>query len=171
HLQEKYQARLEDELNQLRQPRAMPQAQIRAQFAGPVQEAVKAGYVESDFAELYPDFASQAMMHVYMLNDARRAIAELQKELGEMTGKSRASEGRQRLDAKLDDLATSGLNGIGAEVFSPLKEATEREGFFNFLLELNPPIEKLTPEFLGKQWIAFKHEALLTAASQAAGRG
>jgi hypothetical protein len=168
HLQEKYQGALEQQLQLQQQPPALAQPEIRMRYAGEVHRAVKDGYIESDFAELYPDFAAQAMMHRDLLYNMHRTVQALQQEVGGYTGRQRAEEGRSKLDTALDGLATHGLNGLGQEVFAPLQQPAEREGFFQFLLQLNPTVDKLTPEFLGRQWIAYKGDALLTAANAAA---
>lgn len=168
HLQDKYQGVLEEQLRQREQPPALAQPEVRMRYAGELNRAVKDGYLESDLAELYPDFASQAMLHRDLLYDTRRALIALQQEVGGYTGRQRAEEGRAKLDTALDGLATHGLNGLGTEIFAALKEPTEREGFFGFLLQSNPTVDKLTPEFLGRQYLAYKGDVLLTAANAAA---
>jgi hypothetical protein len=56
-------------------------------------------------------------------------------------------------------------------VFAPLKDARERAGFLDFMIEMgDPPVSRLTPDYLARMWIAFKHDTILTAAQTATER-
>lgn len=169
HLQKKYQEVLEQARQQPAQPVApppqpKPQAQIRAEYAGEVSRAVQQGYIESDFAQLYPDFASQAMMHVSMLYDLAGAMRGLRDKVDSLGGQTTAKDAIAKLNGTLDQVAGKG------EPWAWLKDPKERTGFLDYLGTVNPLVEQLTPEFLSQQAVAYKADAFLEATRQTAER-
>ena len=75
------------------------------------------------------------------------------------------------LQGELENLSSSvpELRGKKAADFidKSVLSDLEREGFLEFLLDLDPVVSKLTPDWLGRQWLAFKHETILTATQAA----
>jgi hypothetical protein len=169
HLQKKHLETLE-KLTQQQQPPAQPQAeqpsitqaQIRAHYQSHIAEAVKQGYIEPDFADLYPDAVSQMLWHRDQLYQVKGQLAELAQGFSGTTRKSEAQTSMTGVQTNLDALA--GQDAI----YAPLKDSTEREGFLTWLTkEIDPPVKLMTPEWLGRQWMAYKSEAFLGVTRQA----
>ncbi len=176
HLQKKYQEVLE----QARQaqapapdrqvPPSLTPEQIRAMYAGQIPQVVQAGFLEGDLAELYPNTVAQMLFHRDLLYDARRAIAEVQAQVAQLTGRTVRGDAQAVLDRTLDALTTRDA------IYAPLKEPETRRGFLDYLRRLDPQVARQTPEggieFDGEQlarlWVAYQHEAILAAARAAA---
>lgn len=145
-------------------PRAH-QAQLVAHYAPQINEAVKNGWIEEDFAQLYPNAVAQMLWHRDQMYDLNRRFGSFSELHTGQTRKAEANGHKTQLTATLDTLAGSG------DFFKPLLDAEKRQGFLDFLIESgNPLVTQLTPDYLKRQWVAFNHETVLTAAQATAER-
>jgi hypothetical protein len=170
-LQKKYIEMLEQQRQQPSQqpmPQIDPrveQAQLVAHYAPQIAQVVREGRIEEDFAQLYPNAVAQMLWHRDQLYQLGTAFNEFRTANAGQTRKAEATGHQTQLTATLDALA-----GQGA-IFAPLKDAKERQGFLDFVIEMgDPPVSKLTAEYLGRMWVAFKHETIVTAAQATAER-
>ncbi|KKM62553.1 hypothetical protein LCGC14_1520510 [marine sediment metagenome] len=139
------------------------QAQVRATYQEDVDRAVKAGYIEQDFGELYPDTVSQMMYHRNLLYDVRQAVSELQSEVRGSKQRDQGKSVETELNGHLDALAKKD------ELFKGLGDAEVRKGYVEFLAnDVGARIDQMTPEFLGKMWIAYNSDAIAEVKKQAA---
>jgi len=133
------------------------QAQLLAQFAPELGNVVQQGYMEQDYVQLYPNVSAQMLAHRDMLYQLRRDFDQFTQSYSGTTRKAEATSHRTNLDANLDALAGKG------EIYALLKDPTERQNFLQHLVEdVNPTVDRITPEWLARQWVAYKHEAIVT---------
>jgi len=133
------------------------QAQLLASMASEIGNVVRAGYIEEDFASLYPNMTAQMLAHRNELYTLARRVAQFEQTYRGQTHQAEVTSHRTNLDANLDALAGKG------ELYAPLKNPTERQAFLEHLVQdVNPTVDRITPEWLMRQWIAFKHETILT---------
>ena len=138
------------------------QAQGRVTYQEDVDAAVKAGYIEQDFGELYPDTVSQMMYHRNLLYDVRQAVVELQSEGRGTKQREQGQSVTGQLNGHLDGLAKSD------DLYKGLGDPDIRKGYIEFLAnDLKVTVDQLTPGFLGKMWIAYNSEAITEAKKQA----
>jgi len=173
-LQRKYVELLENLRQQSQQPQRPPeppmdprvqQAHLLAQMAPEIGNVVRQGFIEEDFAQLYPNVIAQMLAHRNALYDIVRRFDSFEQTHQGQTRQAEATTHRTNLDANLDSLAGKG------ELFAPLKNPTERQAFLEHLVQdVNPTVDRITPEWLARQWIAFKHETIVTAAQATAER-
>lgn len=170
-LQKKYTEMLEQQRQQPPTPPPpqidprLEQAQLVSHYAPQIAQVVKEGRIEEDFAQLYPNAVAQMLWHRDQLYQLGNAFNEFRTANAGQTRKAEATGHQNQLMASLDGLAAKG------EVFAPLKDARERAGFLDFMIEMgDPPVSRLTPEYLARMWVAFKHETIVTAAQAAAAR-
>lgn len=179
HLQRKYMEALEQQ-RQAQQPPQQPlqpqetpqqfQARLVAQFKPEIEQVVQSGFIESDFAELYPNAVAQMLWHRNGLREVLGKVAEIEGRLGSFTGKVSARDEMATINGRLDALAERGKTPQG-KIFAPLADPERRKAFLDFLTNPDeggdPDTRRLTPEFLARMWVAMNHEALLEATTQA----
>lgn len=148
------------------QPAQAPQfsqAEIRAAYDPLVANAVKQGYIEEEFALVYPNAAAQMLFNVDLMYDARAAVQGIANVL--TTGRREVDTQQQRgqVFSVLDQVAGSD------PFYAPMKEGATKNEFLRYLIEeVNPTLDKMTPEFVARQWVAFRHEEIRrNAATQA----
>lgn len=173
-LQQKYTQMLEQQREQQSQRQQPPQpqidprveqAQLVAHYAPQIAQVVREGRIEEDFAQLYPNAVAQMLWHRDQLYQLGTAFQEFRTANVGQTRKAEQTGHQNQLMATLDGLANKG------EIFGPLKDARERAGFLDFMIDMgDPPVSKLTPDYLAKMWVAFKHDTIVTAAQAAAER-
>jgi hypothetical protein len=174
HLQGKYLENLKelDTLKSTPAPAArQPSAEqvwaiVKQQYAALVAHALKrdvdSGELEGDLVELYPETLKTLYTRILYqdgrIEDARQAIVELQQSTKSVRQKEVKSQIEQEIGKELDKLAASD------EVYGLLSDAGTREGFFEYLFDLNPSPEQVVGEkaqaFLSKQWFAYNAEAI-----------
>jgi hypothetical protein len=173
HLQTKYQEMLE-RFAQPPQPRGPEgpslspqqfQANLRAQIQPRLQQVIQNGWMEPDFAELYPNAAAQALYLTANLEDAIGRLVQLEQRVGGMGASTASKEARSVVDTALEAIA-----GQGA-LYDGLKDAGKRQEYLAWLAEkVNPVADWSNPEItrdvLGRQWLAFNAAAILEAAKQ-----
>lgn len=173
HLQSKYtdlQRQLAQRSAQPAAPAAAParptveqvKAQIRANFDSGVKQAVKDGFMEEDFATLYPDLAASMIMN----RDALTAIANVVTAQQEKIAAYEAQiEGTQVLDGVRNNMvALSGQH----PAFKELTDPATRESFLQYLIGIDPPMHLFeTPDFMISQWVAFKKDSYLNGVAAA----
>ena len=142
-------------------PAKLSQAQIRSAYTDQLQQAIADGYMEADFAEMYPDIATQMLFHRDLLYEARETIAALVGAVNRMAGTTKKTEMETHLDNAFDALAEKDKR------FGMLKDAKTRAGFMEYLDQLNPEADQLTGEkhleFLERQFWAYNGAAILEA--------
>ena len=170
-LQRKYTEMLEQQRQQPQPPPApqmdprAEQAQLVAHYAPQIAAVVKEGRIEEDFAQLYPNAVAQMLWHRDQLYQLGREFASFREANVGQTRKAEATGHQTQLTATLDALAGK------HDVYKPLADPKERQGFLDFLVEHGDPrVTQLTPDFLGRMWLAFKGDTILTAAQATAER-
>jgi hypothetical protein len=125
------------------------------------------GWVEEDFAELYPNtMSSMAYLRDNMLGRLFRVEAALESYLQHAFQKERTETTRGtwgQLNSAIDSVANEG------GVFAPLTDNETRMNFLRRLQEtVNPEVEQLIqhPEIIRNLWIAENQEAFVQAASK-----
>jgi len=174
HLQQKYVQTLEQARQvgqpqaQGQQPPAQGQAQqptltpqmLRATYDPQMADLVQAGFLEGDLVELYPDAMANILLMRDLVMDTRAAVANLLGQQAQAEGASRSAQVNQRIVQGFDSLASQG------GPFEPLKDDKVRGEFYKYLYELNPQEAQLTPDFIGRQFVAFNHNVYVEAARQ-----
>lgn len=175
HLQNKYAAVLEAQRQQPQQAQGQPQTQnpqvsaqqalmtLRAKYDPIVQEAVKSGLIEQDFATLFPGMAAQLLAYRDSFGQVAQQAQMVAQTVMQGQRQSQSQGVVQRVGQSIAQLAQSG------EAFSPLKEPGQAQAFFNYLWELNPQMGHLNnPNFLASQWVAFNKDKFLQNAQNQA---
>jgi hypothetical protein len=168
HLQQKYLESLEAQ-RQVQQPAPQPQPQappisaemLRTAYGPTLEERVKAGFVNADFAELYPETAVSYLYDRDLFSQVAQKVDAIEQFLGYVQAQGVQQNIGATITGALDALQSQGGH------FDLLKEPKVREDFTRFILELDPKRGQLTPEFLGGQFVAFNKDILLEAARQA----
>lgn len=170
HLQQKYVGLLEQSKQWQGQPQqvaqqgqSQPQVNvqqqlqaIRAKYDPIVQEAVKSGAVEADFAALFPGMAAQMLMY-------RDGFNQLAQQMGGVAQNIQQTQQRAQSQGLVSDIGRS-INALAqsGDAFAPLKDPNQVQGFFSYLWELNPQIGHLkNPDFLARQWVAYNKDQFL----------
>lgn len=177
HLQNKYVGLLEN-LKQSQQPnQGQPQGQqrpqmapqqvlqaVRNQYDPQVQELVKQGLIEQDFAALFPGMAAQMLYYRDGFNQVGQVLQGVIGELNSSRQQQESTGFVNDVGRSISQLAMSG------DAFAPLKDPQEVQKFFNYLWDLNPQVGHLrNPDFLARQWVAYnKDQYLQTAQTRAA---
>jgi hypothetical protein len=165
HLQRRYQETLEQVVGAQTQPHtaAEPEAPLNAEmihaaYKSQLDALAKAELIEPDLVELYPKALSQQLMFRDLLMDTRQAVAALIQRSAESSTDAQAADIYQVVGSAFDQLANHGGH------FESLKDGNTRDDFFKYIVELNPQRKQLTPEFLGRQFVAYNQDVLLEAA-------
>lgn len=172
HLQRKYVDMLEQRASQpAQQPQGqMPQQDpqsvlrnIRATYDSKVQEAVKQGLIEPDFAHLFPGMAAQMLMY-------RDGFTNMANQLGAMQTQAAQQAQAQQSQGLMQDIGRSlGQLAASGEAFAPLKDQKVVNGFFQYLYNMNPQVGQMKdPSFLAGQWVAYNKDQYLQAQQAAA---
>jgi hypothetical protein len=167
HLQKKWADRLEADDAARQQAARTPQspqrldpahvkAQIRASFDGAVKEAVDQGFIEPDFAILYPDLAASMVMNrdaltatIGVLNIQKQKIEQYEQQMG-------AQQARTEIFNNMVALSTQHA------ALAPLAEPAKQQQFLDFLVSMNPPMALMgDADFLVSQWVAFNRNTYL----------
>lgn len=141
------------------QPQMAPQqmlAQIRAKYDPVVQEAVKAGVVEADFAALFPGMAAQMLMY----RDGFQQLAQQHQQTEQLI---QAQTQQAQSQGLISDIGRS-INALAqsGDAFASLKDPSQVQGFFSYLWDLNPQVGHLkNPDFLARQWVAYNKDQYL----------
>lgn len=171
HLQKKYLETLEQRQPQPPQPQTPAQAQpspaqfraaLRTRYDPEVQELVKNDLIEADAAELYPNLIAQGLYLRDQILGVAQQLGIVSDQVNGFTGKASAKDTMTKVHADLDLLATEG------SIYEGLKDAEKRGKFLDYIAnELNPTVDRVTPDFLRRMWLAHNGEALVTVARQA----
>ncbi len=121
----------------------------------------KPGFINPDFAELYPETVASQMYENDLNAKARAKVDWLLSVLGQ----AQAQAVQQNVGARI----TNALDALQAQggYYELLKEPKVREDFVGHILNLDLKADQLTPEILGGQFVAFNKDFLLEAARQA----
>lgn len=132
------------------------------------KEFVKEGWIDEDFAELYPStVASMVFIRDMVLGRLGSTEAAVEAVMSSRAGEIRHTQEQtrwQRMHSIFDGLASEG------GIFAPLKEQKTREEFLVAVGQsLNPEVDLLLsdPQVLRRLWIAQNHEAMIAAATAA----
>lgn len=169
HLQKKYVDLLEQakqspgqqgqQQPQGQQPGMAPQAilaQIRAKYDPIVQQGVKDGVIEQDFATLFPGMAAQMLMY-------RDGFQQLAGQVAQQNQQFQMRQQQEQSTSIVNDIGRS-INALAqsGEAFAPLKDQTQVAAFFQYLWDLNPQMNQVSnPDFLARQWIAYNKDQFL----------
>lgn len=170
-LQQKYQERLEREASREvvpakpAEPETPPptQKQIRDTFLPMLQKAVEAGYIEADFAEAYPDVATNLMWYRDIITDTVQKLGLVLQWIQAEAQKRNAVMVQTLLDRSIDAVANRvDTDGKPVKVFDFLKNPEHRKTFIEWLSkEVDPKVAALTPENMEKFALAFIGNDLL----------
>ncbi len=139
---------------------------VKQQYAPLVANFIKhdidSGELESDLNEMYPEtlktLYTRILFQEAKVDDLRQAVWELQQSTSGVRQKEARSEIENAIGAQLDILASSD------EVYGLLKDADTREGFIDYLFDLNPSLDQVSGDvaqaFLAKQWFAYNADAI-----------
>lgn len=135
---------------------------IRQQMKPVVDQYVQAGWISEDMAALYPQEAT-AMAWMYS------TISQLQQSNNQALQYIQSTQQRDvgNQAATTLDSAITEVSGRG-DVFDALKDDGVRQGFRDYIIELNPLMSQLTPDFLARQYYAYNHQLILDTAKAAA---
>jgi hypothetical protein len=169
HLQQKYLETLEAQ-RQLQAPApqapVQPQAppvtaeMLRVAYGPQIEERVKAGFLNPDFVELYPETVAAYLYDRDLFSQVAQRLDAVEQALGGAQVRSIQQSVAAQITGAFDALQAQGGH------FELLKEPKVREDFTKYILELDPKRGQLTPEFLGGQFVAFNKDILLEAARQ-----
>jgi hypothetical protein len=126
------------------------QAQIEAHYKDRIAKSVQEGFLDPDFAEAFPKFSAQSMLHMDLLTDVRNAVAVLVADAAERGRTHVFSEAVNTMRSRMDKVADSN------PAYAGLKNEAERAGFENHLAQFAIPIDNVTEKFLAQQWVAYK---------------
>jgi hypothetical protein len=143
-------------------PQITPE-QITQGYAPIVAERVRLGYLEADFAEAYPIMAAQLAWHSDMIFEARQIAYALREWVGSQVQLRNAVAVKSNLDHSIDIVAAKhDPKNPATRIFETLKEKEVRDGFVMWLRkEVNPEIDKITPENIERLYMAYNADALL----------
>jgi len=174
NLQNKYVEMLEQmkrqpapqQAQQATQPQVAPAQQmaaIRAKYDPVVEQAVKDGLIERDFASLFPGMAAQMLMY-------RDGFVQLANQQAGVTSQLQASRQQAQSNGLMQEIGQS-INNLAqsGEAFAPLKDPGKVQDFFKYIWDLNPQVGQLRqPDFFARQWAAFNYtESLKTQQNNA----
>jgi len=125
---------------------------IEATYQEEMTRVTERGYIEQDFREVYPRATSAMLMHRDILYDTRKRVAEIIDHLNGREANQAGKDAESTVYGLIDGLAKNG------ELYEPLKDAKVRGDFYNHIVELNPTMEKLTPEFVDRQYFAYNKD-------------
>jgi len=168
-LQEKHLKLLEQQrAPQQPQPQQQPQRQgvtsdqVQALYKPAVQQAVANEVMEADFAEAFPKFSANILYGLDLVKDVRAAAQTLIERMNQSERGSMETAVIQDVYSSIANLSTQG------EPFAQLADPQVQQGFFNYLVEINPQLPHLrNPEFLARQWIAYNKDTYLQKAASA----
>lgn len=165
NLQRKYVETLE-KMRQAEQAPPPPPAQpvqratpedIRHNVAPIVTAAVKDGYIEESFVEVFPNAAAQMAFYANRVDQGVQLVTNLLQRLGSIEHQSVSERVVGSLNSTLDEMAKSD------EIFEPLATPEVRSSFIGYLRELNPMADQVTRDFLDRQYLAFHSKAIYEA--------
>jgi len=185
HLQSKYLDNLK-ELDELKKAPAQAPARqaspeeiwksVKQQYGPLVKQAIQrdieTGEMEADVVEMYPEtintLYTRLLFQEGKIEDLRQAVWELQQATSGVRRKEVKTEIEDKIGAQLDILAPSD------EVYGLLNDADTREGFIEYLFDLNPSLDQVSGDvaqaFLAKQWFAYNADALKAGREPSRGR-
>ncbi len=174
HLQEKYvalkrqeDARLKAEADKAAQGAPLPPeavlSNMHSSFDPVVKDMVKSGFMEEDFAALYPNLAVGVAMYQQSLVSTTALLREQAQKIAyyeaEITSDRTISEMKNNM------VALSGLH----ESLKPLAEPAVQDQFLTYLYNLDPKRSQLDDrDFWIRQWVAFNKDAYLNPANPTA---
>lgn len=180
HIQKKYMDLLEKEKGKEavtaapKPPELTPRqifAKVRQVYAPVIEAMIKAdieeGLIEPDGVDLYPNLVRNAYTRIFYQEDRIQELIQRVNELTALSNRHVMAENntamRQIVNGHLDKIQEKG------ELFTPLKDGSVREGFYEYLVELDPKREQLTGEkaedYLKAQWLAYNAAAIEEARS------
>lgn len=146
---------IEREQAQRQQPPIQPAQvlqNIRASFDGEVQKAVSEGFVEEEFALLYPNLSASMML----IRDSQRAANQM---IQDMSGKIAWYERQNEVQGVRSEIDNNMLTlSTQHPALAPLATAEGREEFFQFLIHTNADtrLVRTDPDYLVAQYVAHK---------------
>lgn len=143
-------------------PPVITQAQIRQAFMPMLQKVVELGYIEADFAEAYPDVGVGLMFF-------RSTIEEMDRKLGLVVDWIKAEiDKREAVSVEsLIDKSIDAVLALNEPTSEKLKKSEIRAEFVAWLKnDVDPKIDKITPENMGKFWFAYNSDELRAAMTQ-----
>lgn len=136
--------------------RATPE-DIRQSIAPVLSAAVKDGYLEDSFVEVFPNAAAQMATYAVRVDQGVQLVTNLLQRLGAIEHQSVSEKVVGSLHSTLDEMAKS------EDIFEPLADPQVRSAFVGFLRELNPMADQVTRDFLDRQYLAFHSKAIYEA--------
>jgi arsenate reductase-like glutaredoxin family protein len=168
-LMQSQQAAMRPQTEQRPQPRpGLTPEQIGFAYKDATNEFVKQGWIDEDFAELYPStVASMVFLRDLVLGRLGNTETAVETVLA-----SRAGEIQQNQQMSRWDRMNQIFDGLASEggIFEPLKNPQNREEFLTAVGQsLNPEVDLLLsdPSIMRRLWIAQNHEAMIAAAQAA----
>lgn len=173
-IQQKYIQELErnkgaDRVPAKAEPPPPPTAQqIRDAYTPMLQAAVKAGHMEADFAEAYPQHAAELM---YFRDIVENAVEKLGHVIDWIAAESQLRDRTivsMKLNSAIDALVAKANDKEGA-IFLPLKEKENRDKFVQWVrTDVDPKVKQLTPEHMEHLYMAYLGPDILKFARQQA---
>jgi hypothetical protein len=167
-LQQEVLRRLNEQLQRMAEPAPQEPApppqvtpdQLYRQYQDRIQQYTEAGWLDEDFVALYPKQAA-LMVHMWDMGTGLQQGVQQTQAFTQAEETRRAQESASK---QLDD-AIAAVAARG-EVFGALGTDEVRQGFREFLIDLNPHMSQITPDFLARQFYAYNSQLIYDLAKQ-----
>jgi len=172
NLQKKYQENLEkiagkqlDKPTEAAPPAAptpITQEQIRNAYAPVLKTIVEQGYLEPDFAEAYPDVATNLMYYRDRMESAEEKMLYVIEWIKAESSMRDANRVRGLLESTIDILAAKGQGDKPDPLFKALIDPPTRDAFTEWLkTDVDPKVGSLTAANMEKFWFAFNAKEIV----------
>jgi hypothetical protein len=167
-LQQEVLRRLNEQLQRMAEPPPQEQPpppqvtpdQLYRQYQDRIQQYTEAGWLDEDFVALYP---KQAALMVHMW-DMGTGLQQGVQQTQAFTHAEETRRARESASKQLDD-AIAAVAARG-EVFGALGTDEVKQGFREFVIDLNPHMSQITPDFLARQFYAYNSQLIYDLAKQ-----
>lgn len=150
-------------------PQVTPQAMraaIRANFDTGVKEAVTQGFIEEDFATLYPDLAANMIMYRDVITMMSKTVQGMREEINEYRGNSEKQGRYNQVVSELENnlVAMSTTHPF----YQGLQSPADRIAFSQYLWKMDLKIDQVRdPQVLSDMYVAYKRRSVLAPADKA----
>ena len=136
--------------------------EIRTAYADLLKMTVEGGYMESDFAEAYPDLAHNLIYFRDIIEDMTEKIDHIVAWIGSEVNIRNAVKARKLLDDAIEAVAVKGDGETGNPLYKELRSPEVRKNFGEWICkEVDPKVGAVTVENIEKFWFAFNARGIL----------
>lgn len=130
---------------------------VLQRYAPEAVRMTQEGFIEEDFVDQFPSLASGLVMHRDMIYELRQAVAYMLQQFQASNASAYESSLRNQINGFMDEAALD-------ETYAKLKEPDVRQAFWDYLININPEIPKISSKLIKDQFMAYNAAAILDAA-------